>query len=170
LQNRCDFAQAIHFQRRPRRRQINDDVRNSKVWGNLGGAGDWNHFDGAAGSIEEPPSHARKHGGYPSADNLIDPFYPAILARGDDEPAATEIEIQAHIEITLGLTDEVPSGNARVRCTIGDKLRDILGTNENRLELAAERCGESAFAAGAHGEPGVFEQLARLVGQASLIW
>ena len=94
----------------------------------------------------------------------------AVVARRDDEAAARRSRGRASTSsVALGLADEIPAGDAGVGRAVGDELGDVLRADEDRLELAAERGGERALAAGADLEPGVVEQLAGIVGEPSLV-
>jgi hypothetical protein len=93
----------------------------------------------------------------------------ALLARRHHEPAAAEAEVEQHVERAARSRHEIPPRHARVGRTVGHELGDVLRAHEDGLELAAERRGERALAAGANLEAGVVEQLAGLLGETSLV-
>ena len=67
------------------------------------------------------------------------------------------------------LLDEIKARDAGVGRTIGDKFRDVLGANEQRLKFPAERRGQGAGARGANFETGVREQLTSILRQPALV-
>ena len=130
---------------------------------NLRCAGNRDDLYVTAGPIEEPTGDSRKNGGDPAADDLVHSFDPTVFPRGNDESAATKIEVQAHLEIPLGLADEIPAGDTSIGGAIGDELRYVLRANEYRFEFAAEGRGERTVSSSTNWQTGVLEQLTGLV-------
>ena len=93
-----------------------------------------------------------------------------VIARGGDETTLAEAEVEAPLNGASRLADQVPAGDSDIGDAVGDELRDVLGADEQRLELAAQQCGKSAVAPGEHRQSGVSEELAGVIGESSFIW
>ena len=116
-----------------------------------------------AGEVRKDRRDARR------APNVVQRTDAALLARGDDQPAAAELEIEARFERASGFGDEVPAGDAGIRGAVGDELGNVLRAHEDGLELAAERRGEGALAAGPYLEAGVVEQIPAVLVQPAFV-
>jgi len=77
---------------------------------------------------------------------------------------------QAGNERPFGLPNEVQTGHPGVCCAVSHELRDVLGAHENGLELAAEGRCQDPVAGRAHLKASVVEQIAGILGEASLVW
>jgi hypothetical protein len=170
LQDRRHLAHPVHPQRRPGRGEVDDDVGDAEVGGDLGRARYRYDLHRAPCPVEEAAGRAREGGGdaRPIGD-VLQRRDPALVAGGDDEAAPSILEVEQHVDRALRLAHQVPPRHAGVGRTVGHELGDVLRADEDRLELAAERGGERAVAAHAHLEPRVLEQLARLFGEATLV-
>src|SRR5690606_6715931 len=92
-----------------------------------------------------------------------------VLAHGEGQPAAAELEVEEHLERAAGLLDQVAAGDADVRGAVCDELRDVLCADEEGEELAAEGREERPLAARLELEAGAPAQLSRAVGQPPLV-
>jgi hypothetical protein len=92
-----------------------------------------------------------------------------IIARSDDEPAVSELEVEEKLDWPIRLGDQIPPGDTGVRDPVGHELRDILGADEQGFELAAEGCSEGALTAAADFEAGIGKQLAGGISETALI-
>src|SRR5450432_2934926 len=161
----------MHAQRRPRRREIHDYVRDPEMRRDLRCARHRHDGHRLPHSLEVRPREVRKHRRHPRRiRQIVDRRYSAVVARGDYEPAPTKLEIEQPSELTLRLADEIPSGHADIRCAIGDELRNVLRANQDRLELAAERGDERSLSSRANLESGIAKELAHILGKPSLVW
>src|SRR5207253_5113586 len=86
-----------------------------------------------------------------------------------DEAAFAETKIEAALDGTSRFADQVPAGDPDIGNTVGHELRYVLGADEQRLELAAERGGESPVTFREHRKSGVPEELAGVVGESSFV-
>src|SRR5207237_7827343 len=94
----------------------------------------------------------------------------AFFLGGDNDTTFAEAEVEQIDDISLRFADEIPAGHAGVGRTVRDELRDVGRPDEDRLELAAQRGGERSSRLQSHVEPGIVEEISRLVGETSLVW
>ncbi len=170
LQHRGYFDQPVDLEGGSGGHEIDDDVGDADVRRDLGGAGHGHDFNLEPLLREESRRHARKdgcdaHSGLQVAERANATF----LAGGDREVAASELEIGELIQGAAGFLDEVEARDTGIGSAVGDKLGNVLGAHEERLEFTAERRGEGAWAGGANFQAGVGEQFAGVLGQAALV-
>jgi len=93
----------------------------------------------------------------------------ALVARGDRQAAAAELEVGQLVQDSSGLAHEVEARDPGVGGAVGDELGNVLRAHKQSLELPAERRGEGARAGRPDLETGVGEKLASLLGEPSLV-
>jgi hypothetical protein len=122
-----------------------------------------NDVDGTSSRGEESVGDAREgrrdSGGASVDSDLVNRLNSRVLAHGNHEPTATELEIEARGQWTLRFGNQVQSGDTGVSGTVGDELRDILSADENGFKLTASRRAEDTIPGRADFKPGVVEQL-----------
>ena len=108
------------------------------MWCNLRGAGNRNDFDICLALCKEASGDPRKDRRYAHAvPDVVERKNAAILSRRDGQPAAAELEIRELVQFPPRLLNQIVAGHARIGSAVGDKLRDVLGPDEEGLELTA---------------------------------
>ena len=88
---------------------------------------------------------------------------------GQHQPAAAELKIEQGLEPSLAFLYQIPAGDAGVGCAVRHEFGNVLGVDEEGLELAAQRGGERPVGRAPNVEPGVLEQFAGVAGQPALV-
>jgi hypothetical protein len=108
------------------------------VWRNLSGARYWNDFHVTAGPIEESARDVRERSRDSSAGDVIDAVDTTLVASRNHESASAEIEVESSVKLAFRFADEIPAGDAGIGCTIRDELWNVLGSDEDCLELSTQ--------------------------------
>ena len=78
-------------------------------------------------------------------------------------------QVEQHLQGAVGLADQVPAGHAGIGGVVRHELRDVLGSNEDRLELASQRRREGALAGCLYRQARFGKQGTYLVGEPAFI-
>ena len=137
----------------------------------LCGAGDRDDLDRNPQRLKVTPGEAREGSGHarPGRDGGRIANR-AVLTDGHDQPASAEPQIEEFLDfLAVGFGHQVPARDSKGCGSVRHELGDVLGPDEDGLEVGAEPCHESTVSPKLRLEPGQFEELQCALGESSLV-
>ena len=154
----ADLAEAVHRERGAGRNEVDDPLGEAEPWRDLDGARDRDDLDIDAAIGEEPTRRVRMSGRDAQAGEVVDGGQLRVVRDCRGETAAAVAEGPDLRQVGAGLAQEVEPGDPEVCDAVADELDDIVGPDEQDVELVVLDEGDKAPVVLLEHEARVMEQ------------
>ena len=158
LEDVADLAQAVHDEGGAGRDEVDDRFGQTEAWRDLDGARDRDDLDRDALSFEEPTGGVGVGRCHSQAAQVLDRSIWRVVGDGSGQAAATVPELADPRQLRAGLRQEVDAGDPEVGNPVADELDDVVGSDEQDVELMVLDARHEAAVVLVEYEPGIVEE------------
>ena len=154
----ADRAQPVHLERGAGRHEVDDRLGQAEPRRDLDRPGDRDDLDRDAALGEEPTGRVRVGGRDAHAGQGLDRLDRRVRRHGGGEAAAAVAQLADHGQRRAGLGQQVDAGHAEVGHAVADELDDVVGPDEQDVQVEVLDPGDEAAVVLLEDQAGIVQQ------------